>query len=326
MEIRQNISDDYLLEPCFNEIKNTNKTAFVIMTQIRYLHFAREISWKYYEGSPPFLNEDVQKQCLFLSFRFVVDIAKSLQWTGVLLPDLISQGNLGLFQTWLSYKPSVPLAFGDDFRSYTRKLFTHFRSVARNGIRKSMSIGIHKQMPLIMGKVARNIAARIRKANDEMVLEGIRSPRLEQIARRSRLTMRIVSVCKKRLDFVSLDDPEILIDESQLESAPGCYEILEDEETLSFMLTCIDRLEERQKVILDLHYGLTGDIPRTIEEISCAIGRSPAIVKKILNESLKRLRKMIDLPPSNVSPKNALPSDDLFFVFDDEDEDVLCLL
>ncbi|HPY90173.1 MAG TPA: sigma factor-like helix-turn-helix DNA-binding protein, partial [Lentisphaeria bacterium] len=120
---------------------------------------------------------------------------------------------------------------------------------------------------------------------------------------------------------ISLHDPiqhgedgefrDIIPDEKT--SAPD--ELIQDEETLSHMLMLTDRLEERERTILTLRFGLNGDRPKTLEEVSQAIGRTRERVRQIQNQALDKLRSMLE--EDGLIDSDLIPSKDLD---DDPDE------
>ena len=69
---------------------------------------------------------------------------------------------------------------------------------------------------------------------------------------------------------------------------------MEDEETLRHMLQLTSRLDNREQSILRLRFGLNGERPRTLEEVSQHIGRTRERVRQIQNQALEKLRAMIE--------------------------------
>jgi RNA polymerase primary sigma factor len=71
-------------------------------------------------------------------------------------------------------------------------------------------------------------------------------------------------------------------------------EIVQDMETIDYMSKLISRLEKREQDILALRFGLNGEKPRTLEEVSQIIGRTRERVRQIQNQALEKLRMMIE--------------------------------
>jgi RNA polymerase primary sigma factor len=65
-------------------------------------------------------------------------------------------------------------------------------------------------------------------------------------------------------------------------------------EMLKRLKDLIDRLDSRERLILSLRFGLDGNRPKTLEEVSKKIGRTRERVRQIQNLALKKLKKFID--------------------------------
>jgi hypothetical protein len=71
-------------------------------------------------------------------------------------------------------------------------------------------------------------------------------------------------------------------------------EIIENLENLDRLRNLITNLDEREQKILILRYGLDGNLPKTLEEVSVLIGRTRERVRQIQMQSLKKLKSFID--------------------------------
>ena len=56
----------------------------------------------------------------------------------------------------------------------------------------------------------------------------------------------------------------------------------------------VKQLPERERVILKLRFGLDGEKPKTLEEVSRSIGRTRERVRQIQNQALETLRAAIE--------------------------------
>ena len=63
---------------------------------------------------------------------------------------------------------------------------------------------------------------------------------------------------------------------------------------VAHMLELVDRLDDREQAILKLRFGLSGERPRTLEEVSQTIGRTRERVRQIQNQALEKLRMMLE--------------------------------
>jgi RNA polymerase primary sigma factor len=143
--------------------------------------------------------------------------------------------------------------------------------------------------------------SKIQAARTKLVEKLGREPTDAEIAVEVNLTERTVTGLRLgKTTTISLHDPiqhgedgefrDIIPDDKT--TAPD--EIVQDEETLSHMLELVDRLDERERTILRLRFGLNGERPHTLEEVSQTIGRTRERVRQIQNQALEKLRAMLE--------------------------------
>jgi RNA polymerase primary sigma factor len=70
-------------------------------------------------------------------------------------------------------------------------------------------------------------------------------------------------------------------------------QILGDVESVDRLMDLLEELEEREKMILKMRFGLDGQRPRTLEEVSQEIGRTRERVRQIQNQALTKLKSML---------------------------------
>ena len=67
-------------------------------------------------------------------------------------------------------------------------------------------------------------------------------------------------------------------------------DIIGEAESISCMMEFMILLTDREKLVLELRFGLLSGRPKTLEEVSQAIGRTRERVRQIQNQALKKLR------------------------------------
>ncbi len=228
-------------------------------------------------------SSEARDKLIRSNLRLVVKIAHDFKGLGLPLLDLISEGNIGLMRAVEKFDPSK----GAKLSSY-----------AAWWIKQSMRRALANQARTI--RIPVQSASKISKiqATRTKLLEKMgREPTDQEIADDVGLTERTVTGLRLgKTTTISLHDPiqhgedgefrDIIPDDKT--TSPD--EIVQDEETLRHMVRLIEHLDERERTILELRFGLSGERPRTLEEVSQTIGRTRERVRQIQNQALEKLR------------------------------------
>ena len=232
-------------------------------------------------------NEEARHKLIVSNLRLVVKIAHDFKGYGLPLLDLISEGNIGLMRAAEKFDPEK----GAKFSSYSAWWIK--QSMRRALSQKSRTI----RVPVASaGKISK-----IRQAKIQLAEELGRDPSEDEIAQYLNLTKRTVQGLKVA-DFktFSLHDPIQKGEEGSFEdiipdtSAIRPDMMIEGGESIERLRDLIVRLDEREREILTMRFGLEGSPPMTLEEVSIVIGRTRERVRQIQMHALKKLRTMID--------------------------------
>jgi len=232
-------------------------------------------------------DKDARAKLIRSNLRLVVKIAHDFKGLGLPLLDLISEGNIGLMRAVEKFDPSK----GAKLSSY-----------AAWWIKQSMRRALANQARTIRIPVqSASKISKIQAARTRLTEKLGRDPTDKEIAKEVNLTERTVTGLRLgKTTTISLHDPiqhgedgefrDIIPDEKT--TSPD--EIVQDEETLRHMVRLIDHLDERERTILNLRFGLNGERPRTLEEVSQTIGRTRERVRQIQNQALEKLRLLLE--------------------------------
>lgn len=217
------------------------------------------------------------------NLRFVVSVAKKYEGHGILLPDLIAEGNLGLMKA--------------------AKRFDHtkgfkFISFAVWWIRQSIMSAISDQKRLVRLPANRILdAGEVWKGEQELEQQLERPPTLDELAEYTGLEMNKVRAC-----FTSGSHTSSLDDTCPEDGKAGMMAILADEmfgpldakleeEDLSGELNAIlETLPSRQRQVIRLNYGLDGENAMYVDDIASLLGVSSQCILMNRARALETLR------------------------------------
>ena len=231
-------------------------------------------------------HEDARTTLIKANLRLVVKIAHDFKGLGLPLLDLISEGNIGLMRAVEKFDP----AKGAKFSSYAAWWIK--QSMRRALANQSRTIRIPVQSA---GKINKIKTVRMR-----LVEELGRDPSDAEIAEKLEFSERTVAGLRMAdLRTISLNDPIQQGEEGEFQDiipdrqAQTPDQIIGDVESVFRLMHLLDKLEERERKILEMRFGLRGGRPLTLEEVSQEIGRTRERVRQIQNQALTKLKQLL---------------------------------
>jgi RNA polymerase primary sigma factor len=227
-------------------------------------------------------DSDARTRMIRANLRLVVKIARDYVGRGLVLDDLIGEGNLGLIRAAEEFDP----AFGTRFSTYASYWIKQAIRHALTNTTATIRLPAH-----MVG-----IITKWRRAERALARELGQAPTEDQIAVQLGLTDAQIELVRRarrasRLQFESghgSDGGSWSPDESADErEAPVLTIDAADERT--HLLRRLDRLNERERMIVNLRYGLEGNDPMTLKDVGRLMGVTREWVRKI---ELRAVQKM----------------------------------
>ncbi len=230
-------------------------------------------------------DKEAIEKLIYSHLKFVVSIARHYQGYGVPLADLINEGNLGLLRALKRFDPN-------------RKV--RFLSYAIWWIRQAIMKALNEQSRLIkISGEQRAKMKKIREAQIDLLQEKGVEPTFEEIAEEIGLPLEEVKKSYNMITSeVSLDSPvypdnekQTLVDIVNQDALPSPEEAYEEVELVERLKEAMKDLRPRDKLILEMYYGLDDGRPKTLEEIGKQLGISRERVRQLKERALKTLKQ-----------------------------------
>lgn len=217
------------------------------------------------------------------NLRFVVSVAKQYQNQGLSLGDLINEGNVGLMKAARRF---------DETRGFK------FISYAVWWIRQSILQALAEQSRIVRLPLNRvGTLNRIGRAFSHLEQEFEREPSSEELARELEMDVEdIADILKVTGKPMSMDAPINQSDENSLhdilinDELPSPDDELMTESLKEEIKRALNVLNEREKEVLKLYFGIDTDQPLTLEEIGEKFNLTRERVRQIKEKAIRKLR------------------------------------
>jgi len=199
-----------------------------------------------------------EQRMIEANLRLVFAIARRYRNRGLPLPDLIAEGNLGLLRAVRKFRPDK----GTRFSTYATWWIRHAVVRALANQARVLRLPVHVELLL----------ERYRKERERLTQELGRPPSLDEVARSLEIP------------------PEQLAGLEEIPPSGPLGALLRKRKDLTAL---VDDLPDRERTVIRLRFGLSGEEALTLEAVGRQLGLSRERVRQIEGVGLKKLRALL---------------------------------
>jgi RNA polymerase primary sigma factor len=249
-------------------------TRHPLLTAAEELDLAKRIERGDLEAKDKLVNSNL---------RLVVSIARRYQGFGLPLQDLIQEAMFGLIRATEKF---------DWRRGYK------FSTYATLWIRQSIQRGLDNTSRQI--RLPANVAQQLRtlkRIESELTAKLDHEPTDEEIADNSKFSLEEVSAMRDlsrvttSLDATVSDDSETTLAEFHADEAPAPDEDVIARQRELAVADALGQLPERERQVLELRFGTTGEGEATLRDIGRRLGITQERARQLETKALERLAR-----------------------------------
>ncbi|AAO36193.1 FliA/WhiG family RNA polymerase sigma factor [Clostridium tetani] len=210
----------------------------------------------------------------YIASRVIIGKTKYIDYD-----DLVGYGMLGLMDAMQKFDPSKGMKFS---------------TYASIRIRGSMIDELRRISPI--SKSAMDKLNRYNEAVEKLQMKNFKEPKLEEVAKELDMSLKEVAQIENYINYISIVSLEdfIFSDEEDMslmatvvdKNSPSPEKILEEKELIEYLEKAINKLKERDRIVLSLYYYER----LTLKEIGKVLDVSESRVCQLHSRAIVHLR------------------------------------
>jgi RNA polymerase primary sigma factor len=229
-------------------------------------------------------DQEALQKLVESNLRFVVSYAKRYRGLGLSFLDLIHEGSLGLMEAAKRFDPERGVKFISYAVWWVRQAIFHALSEQHRVFRLPQKLS---------GQVSK-----VDHARQNLARELERAPTTEELAKRTQLTeaevdhlLQVGGTDLSLSSAVGEDGTLELGDTLEQESVPSVENQLIRSSFEQQIRAMVAELEDKEREVIELRFGLGGDEPKTLQEIGEALGLTRERIRQIESKAKEKLRR-----------------------------------